>query len=150
MPSTLPWLSTLLHLREHHHDVALQSLARDLQAANSIREQAKSVETMISRLDATQKKHFQTGALASERLRQIRDERNDLNEHLNQLRNQQHTANSVFQQSRLAAKKADSEAEVLRRLQDRLESARRQAQRHREEQFPLEVADSLCKDWLAD
>lgn len=150
MSSSSPWLATLLRVREHRRDTALQSLARSLQVATKIHESAASVEAVLSRLGQIQQQSGQSGRLDSERLRQIRQDRDDLQSQLNDLHNQQKAADSAVQLAQANATAKDAEAEVLRRLQDRLDSARRQAQRRRDEQSPLEVAGSLCNGRLSD
>ena len=150
MSSSSPWLATLLRVREHRRDAALQSLAQSLQAATQIRETTTSVETMLSRLGQAQQPSRHAERLDSERLRQIRQDRDDLRSQRTDLLRQQVAAEDVVRQAQANASAKDAEADVLRRLQDRLDSAHRQAQRRRDEQTPLDVAASLCNGRLSD
>ena len=146
MPSSPPWLATLQRVREHRRDAALQSLARSLRAATQIRDAATSVEAMISSLGQAQQQSRHAERLDSERLRQIRQDRDDLRSQRTNLLHQQAAAEAVVHREQANAAAKDSEAEVLRRLQDRLDSAHSQAQRRRDEQSPLDVAVSLCNE----
>lgn len=143
------WLATLLRVREHRRDTALQSLAQILQAAKNIQNSATSVEAVLSHLGQVQQQCSQFGRLDSERLRQIRHDRDDLRSRLTDLRSEQKVADDAVQVAQAHAAAKDAEAEVLRRLQDRLDSAHQQAQRRRDEQSPLEAAVSLCNGRLS-
>lgn len=149
MSSSSPWLNTLLRVREHRHDAALQSLAQSLQAAETIRDTAVSVETALSGLRQAHRQNGQSGHLDSERLRQLRQERDDLQSQREFLTNQQQASDAVVQQNRKVVAAKDAEAEVLRRLQDRLDSAHRQAQRRQQEQSSVDVTVSLCNGRLS-
>lgn len=144
MSSSPNWLATLQHIREYRRDTALQSLAESLRTATQIRDTTSSVEAMISSLGQTQQQSHHASRLDAERMRQLRQERDDLRSQRANLQLQQVAADAVVRQaqSNAAAKKA--EADVLRRLQDRLDSAHRQAQRRRDEQTPLDFTVSLC------
>lgn len=150
MSSSSPWLATLLRVREHRRDTALQSLAQSLQAASKIHESAAAVEVVLTRLNQTQRQCSQFGGLDSERLRQIRQDRDDLRRRLNEFQTQQKAADAAVQLAQANATAKDAEAEVLRRLQDRLDSTQRLVQRRRDEQSPLEVTVSLCNGRLSD
>lgn len=150
MSSSSNWLATLLRVREHRRDTALQSLAQSLQAATQIHNSATGVEVVLSHLKQAQQQSSQSGRLDSERLRQIREDRDELRSRLTNLRSQQKAADAAVQVAQAHATAKDAEAEVLRRLQDRLDSARRQAQRRRDEQSPLEATVSLCNGRLSD
>ncbi len=149
MSSSSPWLATLLRVREYRRDAALQSLAQSLQAATRIRDTSTGVESMLSTLGQAQQQISHAGRLDSERMRQIRQDRDDLRSRLTDLRSEQKTADVAVQVAQTHATAKDAEAEVLRRLHDRLDSARRQAQRRRDEQSPLEAAASLCNGRLS-
>ncbi len=122
----------------------MQSLAQSLQAATTIRHTSNSVESLLSSLGQVQQKIGHAGRLDSERLQQIRQDRDDLKSRLADIRSEQKVADDAVQEAQAHAATKDAEAEVLRRLQDRLDSARRQAQRRRDEQSPLEAVASLC------
>lgn len=147
MSSSSPWLATLLRVREYRRDIALLSLAQSLQTAKDIQDSAISVEVVLSRLGQVQQQSGQSGQLNSERLQQIRQDRDDLRSRLTIFRNEQKVADDAIQVAQAHAAAKDAEAQVLRRLQDRLDSGRRQAQRRRDEQSPLEAAASLCNGW---
>ncbi len=149
MSSSSSWLDTLLRFREHRRDAALRSLAQSLQVATKIRDTNNSVESMHSTLGQAQQQISHAGRLDSERLRQIRQDRDDLRSRLTDLRREQKSAEAEVQVAQTHAAAKDAEAEVLRRLQDRLDSAHRQAQRRRDEQSPLEAAASLCNGGLS-
>ncbi len=149
MSSSSPWLATLLRVREYRRDAALQSLAQSLRTASKIRDTTASVESMLTTLGQAQQQISQAGHLDSERLRQLRQGRDDLRSRLTDLRSEQKTADAVVQVAQAHAAAKDAEAEVLRRLQDRLDSTHRQAQRRRDEQSPLEATDSLCNGQLS-
>ncbi len=149
MSSLTPWLTTLQRVREHRRNTALQSLAQSLQTAKKIRDTTIRVESMISSLGQALQQSNHAGRLDSERMRQIRQHRDDLRSHLTDLNNQQTSANATVHQAQVNATAKDSEAEVLRRLQDRLDSTHRQAQRRRDEQTPLDVAVSLCNEQVS-
>lgn len=149
MPSSTPWLATLLRVREHRRDTALQSLAQSLQAATKIRDTTIRVEAMISGLGKAQQQSSDAGRLDSERMRQIRQDRDDLRFQRTDLLRQQVVAEAVVRQVQANASAKDAEAEVLRRLQDRIDSAQRQAQRRRDEQSPIDVTVSLCNGRLS-
>ena len=144
MSSSSPWLATLLRVREYRRDTALQSLAQSLRTVTQIRDTTTGVESMISSLGQAQQQIRHAERLDSERLRQIRQDRDDLRSQKTDLLRQQVAAEEVVRQAQANASAKDAEAEVLRRLQDRLDSAHRQAQRRRDEQSPLDVAVSLC------
>ncbi len=144
MSSSPPWLAALQRVREYRRDAALQSLAQSLQAATQIRDAATSVEAMISSLGQAQQHSRHAERLDSERLRQIRQVRDDLRSQRTDLLRQQVAADAVIHQAQANAAAKDAEADVLRRLQDRLDSAHRQAQRRQDEQTPLDIAASLC------
>lgn len=150
MSSSSPWLATLLRVREHRRDAALQSLARSLQTATQIRDAATSVEAGISSLGQAQQQSRHVERLDSERMRQIRQDRDELRSQRTDLLRQQVAAEAVVRQAQANAAAKDAEADVLRRLQERLDSAHRQAQRRRDEQSPLDVAVSLCNRSLSD
>lgn len=149
MSSSSPWLATLLRVREHRRDTARQSLAQSLRTATQIRDTTTRVESMISGLGQAQQQSGHAERLDSERLRQIRQDRDDLRSQRTDLLRQQVAAEDVVRQAQANATAKDAEAEVLRRLQDRLDSAHRQAQRRRDEQSPLDVAVSLCNEGLS-
>ena len=137
----------MLHrVREHRHDAALQSLAQSLRAATQIRDAATSVEAMISSLGQAQQPGRHAERLDSERMRQIRQDRDDLRSQRSDLLRQQVAAEAVVHQAQANAAAKDAEADVLQRLLDRLDSAHRQAQRRRDEQTPLDIAASLCNE----
>lgn len=150
MASSSHWLATLQRIREHRRDVARQSLAQSLQAARDIREKAIRAEATLTTLGKAQLQTGQTGRLDPERLQQIRQDRDVLKSHRDALRRQQSAADAAVHQAQTEAAAKDAEAEVLRKLQDRLDSAHRQAQRRRDEQTSIEVAISLCNGRLAD
>ncbi len=149
MSLSSPWLATLLRVREYRRDAVLQSLAQSLQADAKIRDAANSVELMLSGLGTTQQNSGQSGRLDPDRLRQCRQERDRLQTDLAELRRQQVASETLVRQTQDIADAKSAEAEVLRRLQDRLDSAHRQAQRRRDEQSPLEAAASLCNGRLS-
>ena len=150
MSSSPPWLATLQRVREHRRDAALQSLARSLQAATQIRDAATSVDAMISNLRQAQQPSRHAERLDSERLRQIRQERDDLRSQRTDLLRQQLAAEAVVHREQANAADKDAEAEVLRRLKNRIDSTHRQAQRRRDEQTPLDIAASLCNRKRSD
>lgn len=149
MSSSPPWLAKLLRVREYRRDAARQSLAQSLQTASRIRDAATDVEAKLSHLGQSQQQRSHVGRVDSERLRQLRQERDDLRSHLNNLNSQQTFADAAVQKAQATATATNSEAEVLKRLHDRLDSIDRQAQRRREEQTPLESAVSLCNGPLS-
>lgn len=149
MSSSSPWLATLLRVREHRRDTALQSLAKSLQVAAKIHDSATGVEVVLSHLSQAQQQSGQSVRLDSERLRQIRQNRDELRSRLTDLRREQKVADAAVQVAQVHAAAKDAEAEVLRRLQDRLDAAHRLAQRRRDEQSPLEAAASLCNGRLS-
>lgn len=144
MSSSSNWLATLRRVREYRRDTALQSLAQSLRAAAQIRDTATSVEAMISSLGQAQQQSGHAERLDPERLRQVRQDRDDLRSQQTDLLLQQVAAEDVVRQAQANASAKDAEADVLRRLQDRLDSAFRQARRRRDEQSPLDIAVSLC------
>ena len=144
MSSSSPWLATLLRVREYRRDTALQSLAQSLRTVTQIRDTTPGVASIIPSLGQAQQQIRHAERLDSERLRQIRQDRDDLRSQKTDLLRQQVAAEEVVRQAQANASAKDAEAEVLRRLQDRLDSAHRQAQRRRDEQSPLDVAVSLC------
>ena len=150
MSSSSNWLATLQRIREHRRDTALQSLARSLQAATQIRDAATSVEAMISSLGQAKQQSHHAKRLDSERMRQTRQVRDDLRSQRTDLLRQQVAADDAVRQAQTNAAAKEAEADALRRLQDRLDSAHRQAQRRRDEQTPLEIAASLCNRNLSD
>lgn len=149
MPSPSTWLATLLRVREHRHDAALQSLAQSLHVAKSIRDVATDVEAKLSQLGQALQHAGQSGRLDSDRIRQLRQDRDVLRIRQDDLRSQQTTANAAVRQAQTDATAKDAEAEILRRLRDRLDYAHQQTQRRREEQTPLEIALSLCNGQLS-
>lgn len=149
MSSSSPWLATLLRVREHRRDTALLSLAQSLQTSAKIHDSTTGVEVMLSRLGQAQQQNSQSGRLDSERLRQVCQDRDELRSRLTVLRSEQKVADAAVQVAQSHAATKDAEAEVLRRLQDRLDSAHRQAERRREEQSLLEVSASLCNGRLS-
>ena len=149
MSSSSPWLVTLLSVREHRRDAALRSLAQCLQAATKIRDTSTGLESMLSTLGQAQQQISHAGRLDSERLWQIRQDRDELRSRLTDLHSEQKAADAAVKLAQSHAAAKDAEAEVLRRLQDRLDSAHRQAQRRRDEQSPLEAAASLCNGRLS-
>ena len=136
----------LQRVREHRRDAALQSLAQSLQAATQIRDTTIRVEAMIASLGQAQPPSGHAERLDSERMRQIRQDRDDLRSQRTDLLRQQVAAEAVIHQAQANAAAKDAEADVLRRLRDRLDSAHRQAQRRRDEQSPRDVAVSLCNE----
>lgn len=149
MSSSPSWLATLLRVREHHRDTALQSLAKNLQVAKKVHDSATGVEVVLSHLSLIQQQSSQARLLDSERLRQIRQDRDELRLRLTDLRSEQKVADAAVQAAQAHAAAKDAEAEVLRRLRDRLDSDRRQTQRRRDEQSPLEATVSLCNGRLS-
>ena len=150
MSSSPSWLATLLRVREYRRDTALQSLAQNLRTATQIRDAATSVEALISSLGQAQQQGRHVERLDSERMRQIRQDRDDLRSQRTDLLRQQVAAEDVVRHAQANVAAKDAEAEALRRLQDRLDSAHRQAQRRRDEQTPLDIAASLCNRKLSD
>lgn len=149
MASSSNWLATLLRIRKHRHDTALQSLAQSLSVARAIHDRATDVEAKLSQLGLAQKQTSQSGQLDSERLRQFRQDRDLLRGHRNDLRNQQTSADAAVRQAQSEAAEKDAETEVLRRLRDQLHSAYLQVQRRRDEQTLLENTVSLCKGQIS-
>ncbi|MBM3971907.1 MAG: hypothetical protein FJ302_18915 [Planctomycetes bacterium] len=139
-----PWLATLQHVREYRRDAALRSLAQSIQAATKIRDTADEVATTLSGLGKAQKASDHVRRLDTERLRQVCLERDRLQSILTDLRRQLIAAEKLVRQTQETAAAKHVEAEVLRRLQDRLDSTIRQAQRRQEEQTPAETFASLC------
>lgn len=142
--SSSPWLATLQRVREYRRDAALQSLAQSIQAAARIRDTTEAVAATLSGLGKAQKVSGQTRRIDSERLRQVSQERDRLQSNLTDLRRQQVTADTLVRQTQVFAAAKSVEADVLRRLQDRLDSTIRQAQRRQDEQTSPEVTVSLC------
>ncbi|GDY08031.1 hypothetical protein LBMAG52_15170 [Planctomycetia bacterium] len=149
MSLSSPWLATLQRVREYRRDAAFLSLAQNIQAATKIQDTADSVEVMLSGLGMAQQQISHAGRLDPERLRQFRQERDHLQSNLADLRRQQVASEALVRQTQDLAAAKNAEAEVLRRLQDRLDSTIRQTQRRQEEQTPLEVAASLCNGRLS-
>ncbi len=149
MSSSPTWLTTLKRVREHRHDAAMQLLAQRLKVAAKVRDAAASVEASLSHLGQVQQRSGLAGRLDSERLQQLRLERDSLCSQRTDLSTQQSSANAAVRQAQSHAAAKDAEAEVLRRLQDRLDSTHRQAQRRRDEQTPLEATLSLCNGGLS-
>lgn len=150
MSSSSHWLATLLRVREYRRDTARQSLAQSLRTVTQIHDTTTGVESMISSLVKAQQQSGHAERLDSERLRQIRQDRDILRSQKTDLLRQQVAAEDVVRQAQANASAKDAEADVLRRLQDRLDSAHRQALRRRDEQSPLDVAVSLCNRRLSD
>ncbi len=150
MLSSQNWLATLQRIREYRRDTALQSLAQSLRTATQIRDTAASVESMISSLGQAQQQSRHASRLDSERMRQLRQGRDELRSQRAILQLQQVAADAVVRQAQANAAAKNVEADVVRRLQDRLDSAHRQAQRRRDEQSPLDVAVSLCNGGRSD
>ena len=150
MLSSPKWLSTLQRVREHRRDAALHSLARSLQAAAHIRDTISGAEALIARLAEAQQQCTQAGRLDSDRLLQIRQDRDNLRSQLTELRPQQSAAEAAVRQAQSAATIKNAEVDVLRRLSDRFDSDDRQARRRQEEQSPLEITDSLCNCGVCD
>lgn len=142
--SSSHWLATLQRVREYRRDAALQSLAQSIQAATKIRDTADEVAATLSGLGKAQKISDLVGRLDAERLRQICLERDRLQSNLTDLQRQLIAADTLVRQTQEIAAAKSSEAEVLRRLQDRLDSTLQQAQRRQDEQTSLEVTVSLC------
>ena len=149
MSSSLPWLATLLRVREHRRDAALKSLAQSLQAATNIRDTTSHVASVLARLGQAQQQISQSGRLDPDRLQHMRKDRDSLRTQKTELLRQQAVAETAVRQAQVNAAAKDAEADVLRRLQDRINSAHRQAQRRRDEQTPSDVADSLCNGRLS-
>lgn len=150
MSSSPKLLSTLQRIREHRRDVAWHSLAQSLQVAAEICESKSNVERAISELANTQQQSCGSGQLDTQRLLQIRQDRDALRSQLSELGRQQSIAENAVRQAQFAAADQDAEVDVLRRLGDRLDFARRQAQRRQEEQTLTEITVSLCNGRLAD
>ncbi len=144
MSSLQNWLATLQRIREYHRDTAMQSLAKSLRTAAQIHDRTASVEAMISSLGQAQQQNRRAERLDAERMRQTRQDRDELRSQRADLKLEQVAADSVVRQAQATAAAKKAEADVLDRLRDRLDSAHRQAQRRRNEQSPLDVAVSLC------
>ena len=149
MPSSPSWLVSLQRVREYRRDAALQLLAQQLQVAGKIRDAVAGVESNLVHVGQAQQQTGHAGRLDSERLRLIRQERDDMRSQLKELRGQQTSADASVREAQALAATKEAESEVLRRLQDRLDSAHRQAQRRREEQTPHEATVSLCNGGLS-
>ena len=150
MSSSPTWLATLQRVREYRRDAALQLLAQQLQAATKIRNSAAEVESNLARQGQAQQQSSYTGRLDSDRLRQLRLERDSLRSELSALSIQRSSADTAVRQAQVHATAKDAEAEVLRRLQDRLDSTQRQEQRRRDDQSSMESAVSLCNGQRSD
>ena len=149
MPSSPAWLTTLQRIREHHRDSALHSLAQCLAAVAKVRDTATHVESQIADRSAAQQQVSDQRRLDPNRLRQIRQDRDDLRTQLAALRQQQSVAESAVCQAQAMATKKNTELDALRKLSSRYDSAHQQARRRQEEQSPVETAASLCNGGLS-
>src|SRR5439155_17850232 len=86
------WLTTLLRVREHRRDMALQSLAQSLQTANAARDSAESVANAVSSLTKVQQRDGSVGRVDVARLRQLRQTRDELRTELTERHRQQTAA----------------------------------------------------------
>ena len=149
--SALPtWLTALQHVREHHRDAALQSLALNLRAAAIIRDKSSAAVEVVSRNRNVQQQSTQTGPLDAERLRQLRQDREDFQSQLAELQGRQIEADKSVQEAQTIAVTKETDVEILKRLADRLFTTRRHEHRRRQEQSTLETALSLCNGGLGD
>jgi len=138
------WLTTLLRVREHRRDKALQSLAQSLQTANAARDSAESVANAVSSLTKVQQRDGSVGRVDVERLRQLRQTRDELRTELTERHRQQTVADAEVQHSQAAATACQTEVEVLQNLNERHVEENRITQRRRDQRILLETAVSLC------
>ena len=144
MTQSPKWLTTLLRLREHHRDVARQSLAQYLSVEKSL----EALQTQVlSDLAGDAIESLPDNAprrLDLDRLKNQRRDRDDLNRQLHSLNQQRAEANFVLRQSQAELTSKTSEVDVLLKLLDRNRHAQAQSDRRIEEQAALDSALSLC------
>jgi hypothetical protein len=150
MSSSPNWLAALERIREYRRDTALQSLAQSLRTATQIRDTTARIEAMIASLENAQQQSRQPSRLDAERMRQHRQDRDELRSQKVNLQLQQAAADADVLQAQADAAAKNAEADVLHLLRDRLDSAHRQSSRRQLEQSPLEVAISLCNGERSD
>jgi len=144
------WLATLQRVREYRRDTALQSLACSLQAATQIHDQADLVEARISGLRKEQQESGQAEPLDPARLRQIRQDRDNLMSQRAEVLRLRLVADAAVHQARANAAEKESEAQALRRLQERLDADEHQARRRHGEQSAMGIVVSLCNKQRSD
>jgi hypothetical protein len=144
MPAAPNWLTTLVRVREHRHNAALQSLAQSLSSAKVAQNANAVIEEEVSNLARAQQSSGSFGRLDLERLSQFRQCRDDLRRNLAESRRRLELANVEIRQCQGIVTARDAELRVLQRLTDRLNDSDRVSQRRREEQIGMESADSLC------
>jgi hypothetical protein len=144
MPASPNWLTTLLRVREHRRNAALQSLAQRLSSAKFVQKANAVIEEEVSSLARAQKSSGCFGRLDLERLSQFRQCRDDLRRKLAESRRRLELAKVEIRQCQGIVTARDAELRVLQRLTDRLNESDRVSQRRREEQIGTESAGSLC------
>lgn len=138
------WLPTLMRVREHRRDTALQSLAASLNVAKTANDATQSTAAKLSQLNVAQQQSNSTHRLDIERLRQLRATRDGLRTELAEHIQRQTDATAKVKQAQQAAVTRDSEREILVRLADRYQAANRLNERRREEQILGETSVTLC------
>ncbi len=144
MPGSPNWLTTLLRVREHRRDAALQSLAQSLSSAKLVQDANAVIEEEASNLSRAQQGSGCFGRLNLERLSQFRQCRDGLRQELAESHRRLELANVEIRQCQGVVTARDAERHVLQRLTDRLNESDRTAQRRRDEQIGTESARSLC------
>lgn len=147
--ATLPnWLMTLQRVREQHRDTAWQSLAQCVRVAAEARTATAEVVEDLVHLRATQRRSGLAGPVDTERLRQIRGDRDQRLSILTETQRRQSEAETGLQQAQSVAAVKEADVEILRRLSDRLLMNKRCEQQRRQERSAIEVSLSLCNEQL--
>ncbi len=144
MPGSPNWLTTLLRVREHRRDAALQSLAQSLSSAKVVQNANAVIEEEASSLARAQQSSGCFGHLDLERLSQFRQCRDGLRQELAESHRRLELANVEIRQCQGIVTARDAERRVLERLTERLSESDRVSHRRREEQVGTEAARSLC------
>lgn len=145
--SQLPtWLTTLQRVREARRDLAWQSLAQCLRAADVTHSATAEINDSIARLQQTQKQASLPGQIDAERLQQLSLDRQARRSQLAEAQQRQQQADRDVQQAQVEATSNEAEVEVLRRLSDRLETAIRSQRQRQQEHSALAGAFDFATD----
>lgn len=144
MPHKPSWLTTLIRVRDHHRDCALQALAESLNVSKIANDATQSTTKKISGLTRQHQESAGNSRINVAQLQELRTTRDGLQADLAMHQKSQKEADLSVQKAQKAVSIRDSEREVLIRLSERYELAQRVMAQRKEEQILSESVVTLC------
>ena len=144
MPQKPSWLTTLIRVRDHHHDCALQVLAESLNVSKIANDATQLTTKQIAGLTKQHQESAGTPRINVAQLQELRTTRGALQAELDMHQKSQKEADLTVQKAQKAASIRDSEREILIRLSERYELAQRVMAQRKEEQILSESVVTLC------